>query len=124
MALVLEGDIFELNTVVGCTRAQSLGFSRWQGLHERRALVTLEPCGSSTLIRRARFWINTDGRRTITSYGVLCTGARTSPALVRVRVEINRYPEKYCVDLREPPRSRADAVTATISRQWRGAPEI
>ena len=34
------------------------------------------------------------------------------------------YPEKYCVDLREPPRHRADAVTGTASRRWRGAPEI
>ena len=31
---------------------------------------------------------------------------------------------KYCLDLREPPRHRADAVTATTSRRWRGAPEI
>ena len=29
------------------------------------------------------------------------------------------YPEKYCVDLREPPRHRADAVTGTTSRRWR-----
>ena len=28
------------------------------------------------------------------------------------------YPEKYFVDLREPPRHRADAVTATASRRW------
>ena len=41
------------------------------------------------------------------------------------------YPEKYCVDLREPPRHRADAATGTTSRRWRGiatpsrgAPEI
>ena len=36
------------------------------------------------------------------------------------------YPEKYCVDLREPPRRRADAVTGTTSRRWpgSGAPEI
>ena len=34
------------------------------------------------------------------------------------------YPEKYCVDLREPPRHRADAVAGTTSRRWRGAPEI
>ena len=31
---------------------------------------------------------------------------------------------KYCLDLREPPRHRADAVTATTSRRWRWAPEI
>ena len=30
----------------------------------------------------------------------------------------------YRVDLREPPRHRADAVTGTTSRRWRGAPEI
>ena len=30
------------------------------------------------------------------------------------------YPEKYCVDLREPPRHRADAATGTTSRRWRG----
>ena len=30
------------------------------------------------------------------------------------------YPEKYCVDLREPPRHRADAITATTSRRWPG----
>ena len=29
-------------------------------------------------------------------------------------------PEKCCVDLREPPRHRADAVTGTTSRRWRG----
>ena len=29
------------------------------------------------------------------------------------------YHEKYCVDLREPPRHRADAVTGTTSRRWR-----
>ncbi len=34
------------------------------------------------------------------------------------------YPEKYCVDLREPPRHRADAATGITSRRWRGAPEI
>ena len=53
------------------------------------------------------------------------------------------YPEKYCVDLREPPRHRTDAVTGdnvasmastprhradaateSTSRRWRGAPEI
>ena len=34
------------------------------------------------------------------------------------------HPEKYCVDLREPPRHRADAATGTTSRRWRGAPEI
>ena len=28
-------------------------------------------------------------------------------------------PEKYCVDLREPPRHRADAVTGPTSRRWR-----
>ena len=30
------------------------------------------------------------------------------------------YPEKYCVDLREPPRHRADVATGTMSRRWRG----
>jgi hypothetical protein len=30
------------------------------------------------------------------------------------------YPEKYCVDLREPPRHRADVATGTTSRRWRG----
>ena len=34
------------------------------------------------------------------------------------------YPEKYCVDLREPPRHGADTATETTSRRWRGAPEI
>ena len=34
------------------------------------------------------------------------------------------YPKKYCVDLRQPPRHRTDAVTTTTSRRWRGAPEI
>ena len=29
------------------------------------------------------------------------------------------YPEKYWMDLREPPRHRADAVTGTTSRRWR-----
>ena len=28
------------------------------------------------------------------------------------------YPEKHCVDLREPPRHRADAVTGTTSTAW------
>ena len=28
--------------------------------------------------------------------------------------------EKYCVDLREPPRHRAHSVTGTTSRRWRG----
>ena len=30
------------------------------------------------------------------------------------------YPEKYCVELREPPRHRADVATGTMSRRWRG----
>jgi len=30
-----------------------------------------------------------------------------------------RYPEKYCVDLLEPPRNRADAATGTTSHRWR-----
>ena len=30
------------------------------------------------------------------------------------------YPEKSCVDLREPPRHRADAAAGTTSRRWRG----
>ena len=30
------------------------------------------------------------------------------------------YPEKCCMDLREPPRHRADAVTATTLRRWPG----
>ena len=30
------------------------------------------------------------------------------------------YPEKYCVDLRDPPRHRAGAFTGTTSRQWPG----
>jgi len=30
------------------------------------------------------------------------------------------YPEKYCVDLREPPRHRADVAMGTMSRRWRG----
>ena len=30
------------------------------------------------------------------------------------------YPEKYCVDLREPPRHRADTVTGKESHRWRG----
>ena len=34
------------------------------------------------------------------------------------------YPEKYCGDLREPPRHRTDAVAATPPRRRRGAPEI
>ena len=29
-------------------------------------------------------------------------------------------PEKHCVDLREPPRHRADVATGTMSRRWRG----
>ena len=29
------------------------------------------------------------------------------------------YPEKYCVDLREPPRHRTDAVTGDVGRQRR-----
>ena len=35
VALVLEGDGVATHPVVGFTRAQSLGFSRWQGVHER-----------------------------------------------------------------------------------------
>ena len=34
------------------------------------------------------------------------------------------YPEKYCMDLREPPRHRADTIAGKTSRRWRGAPEI
>ncbi len=30
------------------------------------------------------------------------------------------FPEKYCADLRDPPRHRAEALTRTTSRRWRG----
>jgi len=43
----------------------------------------------------------------------------TSPAVWKSTSELG-YPEKYCVDLRESPRHRADAATGTTSRRWRG----
>ena len=114
------------------------------------AVVVASPCSVATVTQHLVDELQLDAAVGFGSHREAfceaCDGANPRAA-VRLCVEINqmvrKYPEKHCVDPREPQaieptrsrrqrrvdgmestRHRADADTETTSRRWRGAPEF